>query len=237
MHHYYLAFVVFKRDSIESIEDAYYELMSSAFTTIKTNNIVMCNKVFDRIKDIVTNPMKIYPKGVLQKFYSDLIEISQHLSDGKYAINITGEHTYDVLRNIGVTMPYPDGTPRIIMDDDAITVQTISVTDRLTVINIIPKYYEDNDNTSIRFKVLYNPTNYYETTNAEAQLREAIRTVIAEEIYQMHEDTYNTVSGILRHFEHDSGYIEAYFNNILMLAEHLAEGYDVTYGNNTEEAL
>jgi len=235
--HYYLAHDVFDLNGVESISDAYYKLMSEAFTTIKISNAKMCHRVFDKLKTIVTNPYKIYRKGVLQKFYTDITEMAQHMSNGNYLLNVTGEYTNECLRNIFIDDAYLDGTPKVIIDDDAITVQNVMVTERLVRIDIIPKYYENKDNESARFKILYDPLSSYEVLNAENQLCEAIHTCIGEEIYQMHEDAYNTVNGLLTHFETDSGFVEIYFNSILLLAEHLGEGYEVTYGNNPEEDL
>lgn len=235
--HYYLAHIVFDLNGVESVSDAYYKLMSEAFTAIKISNVIMCRTVFDKMKTIITNPYKIYRKGVLQKFYTDITEMAQHMSNGNYLLNVTGEYTNECLRNIFINDAYPDGTPKVIMDDDAISVQNILVTERLMRIDIIPKYYENEDNETPRFKIFYDPLNSYEVLNAENQLREAIRTCIDEEIYQMHEDARNIVHGLLTQFEHDSGFVEIYFNTILLLAEHLAEGYEVTYGNNPEEDL
>ena len=235
--HYYLAHNVFDLNGVESISDAYYELMAEAFTTIKISNVKMCHRVFDKIKTIVTNPYKIYRKGVLQKFYTDIVEMAQHMSNGNYLVNFTRECTNYYFRTIFINNAYPDGTPKTIIDTDAITVRNISATERLTRIDIIPKFYGDKDNESVRFTILYDPLNSYEVLNAENQLCEAIRTCIDEEIHQMHEDAYNTVNGLLTHFECDSGFVQKYFNTILLLADHLAEGYEVTYGNNPEEDL
>jgi hypothetical protein len=235
--HYYLAHNVFDLNGVESISDAYYELMADAFTTIKIQNATMCSKVFDKLKTIVTNPYKIYRKGILQKFYTDIVEMAQHMSDANYLVNFTRECTNYYFRNIFINDAYPDGTSKTIIDNDAITVRNVAVTERLVRVDIIPKFYEDKDNETPRFKILYDPLDYYEVTNAENQLREAIRTCIDEEIYQMHEDAYNTVNGLLTHFECDIGFVQIYFNTILLLAEHLTEGYEVTYGNNPEEDL
>ena len=185
---------------------------------IKISNAKMCHRVFDKIKTIVTNPYKIYRKGILQKFYTDITEMAQHMSNGNYLLRVTGEYTLiDCLRNIFIDDAYPDGTPRVIIDDDAINVQTVLVTERLVRIDIIPKYYENKDNESVRFRILYDPLSSYEVLNAENQLREAIRTCIDEEIYQMHENAHNIVNGLITQFEHDSGFVEIYFNTVIKL--------------------
>ena len=214
-------------DGPESIIDAYNSLLKKLTFDTHVYLLGICDLVFDKILDIVSDPSHICTMDMYKYFYDTLTEFAQYMHrDVRFEReNKHMPREFDVLPELGANEScyiYEN------YDDSIIKIRMRNIGNMLVRYDIIPSTLSTltNYDGKTRFNVLLKLDDNT-ATNAKREIDKKIRECIKEEIFDMHENAKDTVKEFIRNFPYSYIHIKGAFSIMLLLASAVGSKYTI----------